>query len=123
MTRLFCSSGKLRLKFRNILIRQAAALAIELRNSLVFLCAAAPLFCIIINVDVAFEGGQPLNLVQLVHLARQPSRVSGEFRSCIFTHQRLIRRHPAGMRRKSAGNGSLRCSRSICRNSLRSCAA
>ena len=48
------------------------------------------------------EGGQPLNLVQLVHLARQLHHGQRRIQKLHFhTHQRLIRRHPAGMRREN----------------------
>ena len=89
--------GKLRLKFRNILIRQAAA-GNRVEKQLGVPMQPPPVLhhhkrgC-------RLEGGQPLNLVQLVHLARQLHHGQRRTQKRHFhTQQRLIRLYPAGMR-------------------------
>ena len=83
MTRLFSSSA-------NCALNSATSssvrllLAIELRNSLVFLCSR-PLFCIITNVDVALKTVSRSTSYSLSISRASFITVSGEFRSCIFT--------------------------------------
>ena len=89
--------GKLRLEFRNILIRQTAV-GNRVEKQLGVTMQSPPVLhhhkrgC-------RLEGGQPLNLVQLVHLARQLHHGQRRTQKRHFhTQQRLIRLYPAGMR-------------------------